>query len=126
MDCPFCDLQKANATRVIESKQHCYVILSNPRLMEGHTLVIPKRHVEKPWELTVEERKELLDTVLEHQKRITETHAKGCDIRQHYRPFMTQSNVKVNHVHFHLQPRGMEDELYKESQVHENTLWKKL
>ena len=45
-------------------------MFSNPRLMEGHLLVIPKRHVEKLSELNEEERKELFDTVIEYQEKI--------------------------------------------------------
>lgn len=124
MPCPFCSLEKEK--RVLASKKYTYVILSNPRLMPSHLLVLPKRHVEKLSELNEEERKELFDLVIEYQEKILAKHATGCDIRQHYRPFLKQSKLKVNHMHIHLQPREYEDELYKNCQIHETALFKEL
>lgn len=40
------------AHRVVRESRLSIVMLSNPRLMPGHTLVIPKRHIEKPDEPT--------------------------------------------------------------------------
>jgi histidine triad (HIT) family protein len=125
MDCPFCCIAHEKE-RVILETPHTIVILSNPYLVEGHLLVIPKRHIEKPWEMTTEERRELFDTVLLMQKRIIEKFSTGCDIREHYRPFLPQSRVKVDHIHFHLHPRELEDPLYTKSQIGERELWKDL
>jgi histidine triad (HIT) family protein len=125
MDCPFCCIAHEKE-RVILETPHTIVILSNPYLVEGHLLVIPKRHIEKPWEMTTEERRELFDTVLLMQKRIIEKFSTGCDIREHYRPFLPQSRVKVNHIHSHLHPRELEDPLYTKSQIGERELWKDL
>lgn len=121
-DCPFCkiDLDK---TRVLEDHQVYFVALSNPRLIEGHLLVVPKRHVEKPWELTSEEISTVYNTILKYQKRIIEKFTCGCDIRQNYRPFLPQGRVKVDHVHFHLLPRELEDEYFKTVQISEKELW---
>jgi histidine triad (HIT) family protein len=125
MDCPFCCIAHEKE-RVILETPHTIVIISNPYLVEGHLLVIPKRHIEKPWEMTTEERRELFDTVLLMQKRIIEKFSTGCDIREHYRPFLPQSRVKVDHIHFHLHPRELEDPLYTKSQIGERELWKDL
>ena len=95
--------------------------------MAGHLLVIPKRHVEKLQELNSDERKEVFDTTLEYQNKVIENVASGCDIRQHYRPFLSENDTKVDHAHIHLHPRKLEDELYTESrQQHESKLYKKL
>ncbi len=111
MSCPFCEINPQK-TFVIEDKEFCRVIFSNPRLKPGHLLVIPKRHVEKPFELNEAERREIFDTVLEYQKKILEKMASGCDIRQNCRPFLPESEIKVDHVHFHLLPREMSDEIH--------------
>ena len=127
MECPFCQLhldEKIN--RTIKEGKLVTTILSNPRLIPGHVLVIPKRHIEKPWEMTDDERKELFDTILFYQKKIIEKFSTGCDIREHYRPFLLQSRVKVDHIHFHLHPRELEDDLFLKSQVGEKELWKDL
>lgn len=125
MDCPFCHLEHEH-TRMIRETKHVAVILSNPHLMKGHVLVIPKRHVEKPWELSPIERQDLFDVVLDTQRRIIETFATGCDIREHYRPFLPQGRTKIDHIHFHLHPREFQDPLYADSQIGENKLWQDL
>lgn len=123
MPCPFCILNR-DRSRVFDERELVYVMFSNPQLMVYHTLVIPKRHVEMPWELTMDERRELWDVLIEYQDKITSKLSTGCDVRQHYRPFLSESSHKINHVHYHLLPRTFEDEYYRVSQVHENLLWK--
>lgn len=125
MACVFCEINK-DFTRVIREKTLVYVAMSNPRLMKGHLLIIPRRHVEKPSELNAEERKELFDTAIEFQERIISKLSTGCDIRQHFRPFLPEGKIKVNHVHLHLLPRDFEDELYKKSLVFEKDLFQDL
>jgi len=112
MHCPFCTIN-TEKTRIVEEKEQVFVILSNPRLMPGHILIIPKRHVEKPSQLSEPERKELFDTALEFQEKILAKLASGCDMTQHCRPFQPESQLKVNHVHIHLRPRELKDELYQ-------------
>lgn len=102
------------------------VIFSNPRLMPGHLLIIPKRHVENLLELDDEERKELFDTAIEYQQRILQRLASGCDLKQHNRPMIPENDLKVNHVHIHLQPREFEDELYLKAQIKERFLFQPL
>ncbi len=89
-------------------------------------MVIPKRHIEKLSELNKEEKKELLETIIEFQEKILSKISKGCDIRQNYRPFQNQDNLKVNHLHIHLQPREFKDELYKKSQITEKEIFREL
>jgi ATP adenylyltransferase len=122
MICPFCSIEKE---RLIFDGKTVFVILSNPHLMESHMLVVPKRHVEKLSELGEDERKELFDTAIEFQEKLLKKFP-GCDIRQNCRPFLPESSIKVNHVHFHLQPRSPEDELYTKSQKFEKELFKPL
>jgi len=45
IDCPFCNPQE----RVLLENGQAQAILSDPRKVPGHFLVMPKRHVEKPW-----------------------------------------------------------------------------
>lgn len=123
MLCPFCHIINEDKDRVIKEYKTVFVIFSNPRLMKAHLLVIPKRHIEKPSQLTAEERQELFDTVLKYQDIILEKISSGCDIRQNCRPFQPESNLKVNHVHFHLQPRELYDELYQKSQIFEKEVF---
>lgn len=125
MACPFCP-GKIEKDRVVETRTFVTVLLSNPRLMPGHLLVVPKRHVEKLSELPEEERKELFETTIIYQEKILHAIAAGCDIRQHYRPFQKQDHLKVDHLHMHLQPRELFDELYEQCQVHATNVFKAL
>jgi histidine triad (HIT) family protein len=125
MNCPFCDIDEEK-TRIVQEGKTYYVALSNPRLVPGHLLIIPKRHMEKASELSEEERREIFDAVIKMQETVLAKFSTGCDIRSNYRPFLKPGWVKVNHLHFHLQPRELEDELYQQSQKFEKELWKEL
>ena len=90
-----------------------YVIFSNPRIMPGHLLVIPKRHVTRLSEMTKEEKDELLELLIEFEEKILEKLSAGCDIRQNYKPYVQNSRTSVKHFHFHLYPRNLNDELHQ-------------
>ena len=92
--------------------------------MPGHFLIIPKRHVERLSELTKEERQDLLEEVTYLQEKIIAKLAPGCDVCQHYRPFIPDNKLKVSHLHFHLRPRKLDDELYLKVQIHEKEMFK--
>lgn len=123
-ECPFCNIAKKE--RILRDGKSVYVILSNPRLMPGHLLVISKRHVQKLGDLSAKERKELMDMVIEFEEKILSAYALGCDIRQNYRPFLENDGIVVKHLHIHLQPREFHDELWQKSQQSERPLFEKL
>lgn len=125
MVCPFCKINEKK-TKIIKNSNSAFVCLSNPRLMPGHLLVIPKRHIEKISQLNNKEKQEIFDLLAEFQEKILKNIADGCDIRQNFRPFLRQNKVKIDHIHFHLQPRFFKDELYKNRQAGEKPLFKKL
>lgn len=124
-NCPFCNIDPIK-TRIIYQGKGVYVVLSNPRLVPGHMLVIPSRHAEKLSDLTGAERQELFDTAIRVQEIVLQKFAKGCDLRQNYRPFMPQGWVKVDHAHIHVLPREFEDELYQRSMKFEKDMFKEL
>lgn len=126
MMCRFCNIETKEIGRALTVLSHTVVVLSNPRLREGHLLVIPKRHVLNLHELSSEERAELFDTAILYQKKLMACFASGCDLKQHNRPFVTENDLKVDHVHIHLLPREFEDELYLKSQQHERAIFKPL
>lgn len=119
VDCPFCDPQE----RVLKQNKHAQVILSNPRKVPGHFLVIPKRHIEKPWQLTNEEITDIFELIFFIEQKIVGKLGDGVDIRQNYRPFLEQSKLKVDHVHFHVYPRSLHDYIYKVSEQFETELF---
>jgi ATP adenylyltransferase len=125
-DCRFCGPHFDKNQQILQESEHAWVIFSNPRLMKGHLLVIPKRHVERPWELTDAELMETFEHIRELQKKLSETLGTGCDLRQHYRPFMSEGRIKVNHMHFHLLPRTLRDDLYERSMKYETNIFSEL
>lgn len=118
-DCPFC----ARKDLVLKENDQALVVLSNPRKVPGHLLVMPKRHVEKPWELTSQELAAVFELIFFIEERIIGKLGEGCDIRQNYRPFIPQSRLKKDHLHFHVLPRSLNDYLYKVSEVYETDLF---
>lgn len=119
-DCSFCNVSK----KAVQSNAHALAILSDPRKVPGHLLVIPRRHVEKPWELTADELQAIFALVWEtEQKLIASGLGDGVDVRQNYRPFLEQSKLKVDHVHFHVIPRASEDYIYQISEKYDAELF---
>jgi diadenosine tetraphosphate (Ap4A) HIT family hydrolase len=117
-DCPFCNPSE----QILRENKTAQVILSNPHKVPGHFLVVSKRHVEKPWELTQKELQDIFELIFFVEQRIIGMLGDGCDIRQNYRPFQ-QSKIKIDHVHFHVIPRSHEDYLYKIAEQYESDLF---
>lgn len=119
VDCPFCNA----GDQVLKSNEYAELVLSNPRKVPGHFLVNPKRHVEAPWELTAEELRDIFELIFFVEQKIIGTLGEGCDIRQNYRPFLAQGKLKVNHVHFHVIPRSLDDYIYQISEKYDRELF---
>jgi len=122
IDCPFCNLNE----RVLKENELAQVFLSNPRKVPGHFLVTPKRHVEKPWELTPEELQAVFELIFFVEQKIIGKLGEGANVRQNYLPFVKQGQVKVNHVHFHVIPRSQGDYLYKVAEQYEDEVFAEL
>lgn len=121
-ECPFC----SSESRVLKSNEHAQVILSNPRKVPGHFLVVPKRHVEKPWDLTKDELSDIYDLIFFIERRIIGKLGDGCDVRQNYRPFLGENSLSVRHIHFHVIPRALEDYIYQISEKYDTELFAEL
>lgn len=117
--CPFCSPKE----RVLTENESAQVILSDPHKVPGHFLVIPKRHIIKPWLLKPAELQDIFELIFFIERKIIGKLGDGCDIRQNYRPFLKQSTLKVDHVHFHVIPRSLEDYIYQISEQYETDLF---
>ena len=111
---------------MLKSNEHANVLLSNPRKVPGHFLVTPKRHVEKPCDLTKEEITDIFELIFLVEQKIIGKLGDGANIRQNYLPFIDQNSVKVDHVHFHVIPRSHNDYLYTVAEQYEDGLFAKL
>ncbi|MDP3982279.1 MAG: HIT domain-containing protein [bacterium] len=101
-------------------------VSSNPAPLPGHLLIIPKRHIIMLAEMTLEERKELLELLVEFEEKILKYVSSGCDIRQHYKPYVPNSRTSVKHFHFHLQPRDLNDETHRIVDPNQRSLFQDL
>ncbi len=117
--CPFCNINE----RVLKSNTHAQAFLSNPRKVPGHFLVTPKRHIEKPWELTNAELQDIFELIFFIEQKLVSKLGQGADIRQNYRPFLKAGRLKQDHVHFHVYPRYNQDFLYQVSEQFEADLF---
>ncbi len=122
VECPFCEPKQ----RVLRENTHAYVVLSNPRRMEGHFLVIPKRHVEKPTDISDEEINDIFKLVRLVQEKLIGMLGTGTDVRQHYRPFLPQGKTKVDHIHYHVMPRTLKDRLFTEVEWNDSAIFEDL
>ena len=120
----FCNID-SRRNFIIEENKLAYITFSNPRKIKGQLLVIPKRHVGEIEKLLDDEWKSLIDLIVKYHKKIIDKISGGCDIRQHYMPYIKQSKLKVDHVHFHLMPRGFQDEFFEKTKA-ESDLFREL
>lgn len=124
--CPFCASAKTEG-RTLKEGKYAYVIFSNPRLMPGHLLVIPNRHIDgRISNLTRDEREEIFLLLSEFQTRIIKKVASGCDIRQNFKPYVKNSRTHVDHMHWHLLPREFKDALHEKAESFKNPLYQDL
>lgn len=121
-NCPFCKPEE----KILKQNDLAQVVLSNPRKVPGHFLVVPKRHVEKPWELEPAELQAIFELIFFVEQKVIGKLGDGCDVRQNYRPFMKQSSLKVDHIHFHVIPRTLEDYIYSISEKYDTELFAEL
>ena len=123
-DCVFCHIDSLR-TRIIEEFDYVRVIHANPRLMPGHLLVIPRRHVERMKDLEDAELLELLHVVNSYCDKILKF-AKGYMVKNNFMPFLEESRLKVNHLHIHILPRTYNDDLYNKVLFNESGLYEDL
>jgi diadenosine tetraphosphate (Ap4A) HIT family hydrolase len=118
-DCPFCQLKD----HVLLENELAQAFLSNPRIAYGHFLVTPKRHVEAPWELSQAEIIAIFNLINQVEQKLIGKVSDGCDVRQNYKPFLKQTRLKIDHIHYHVIPRTNQDRIFQVSEIHANQLW---
>ena len=104
--CIFCDIAKTD--RVIDQTDHCFVIRDAFPVTEGHTLIIPKRHVADYFDLTNAETSEIQKLLHKHKLQIEQSDQSvdGFNIGINVGATAGQT---VFHVHVHLIPRRIGD-----------------
>lgn len=103
--CPFCNL---DSLRYILSNTHAFAIYDGFPVSNGHTLIIPKRHIASFFEATREEQTGLLDLLAEMQEILVKEHnPDGFNIGINVGEAAGQT---VMHLHIHLIPRYAGDQ----------------
>lgn len=106
--CPFCGIiHGQDAARIRHQSEHGIVIRDGFPVSAGHTLVIPKRHIPSFFDLSAQERADLL-ALLDCAK---------ADVEAEFKP--DAFNIGINdgpaagqtvpHLHIHLIPRYWEE-----------------
>ena len=106
--CPFCEIAaEADHERIIAQNDLAFVIRDGYPVSQGHTLIIPKRHVGSFFEVTEQERQALLHLLDEAKVGVEIDYAPaGYNIGINDGPAAGQT---VPHLHMHLIPRYEEE-----------------
>jgi len=114
--CPFCDKHDDKNDKPVRENELAQIYLSDPHKVPGHVLVMPKRHIEHPWDLTSLELQACFDLIFLVQQRFIGKLGDGFDIRQSYWPFKEADDLKAKHILFHVIPRSEGDYLFQISE----------
>ena len=119
MECRFCN----TSDPILKENESAAVVFSNPHKIPGHILVMPKRHVEQPWDLTPDELQDIFKLIFFIEQRLVGKLGDGVDIRQSYLPFREEGKLKVKHIAFHVIPRSPDDYIFKATEQYEASLY---
>jgi diadenosine tetraphosphate (Ap4A) HIT family hydrolase len=98
--CAFCSLP---TERILGQNEHAMWFLDVNPVSPGHSLIVPKRHVESFFETTTAEREGILALLDQAREHLCRRHApSGYNIGINEGPAAGQS---VSHLHVHLIPR---------------------
>lgn len=108
--CIFCDIIEGNIpSKKVYEDDNTLAILDISQATEGHTLVMPKKHVENILEVDKETLANTIEVVrLLSKQIINNTQASGCNILNNCGEISGQA---VNHLHFHIIPRYAKDDI---------------
>ena len=102
--CPFCNMP---ADRIVDRDEHVMVIRDGFPVTEGHTLIIPHRHVGSYFQATPEEHRSIEAMLLKHRALLSEKlDVHDFNIGINDGPLAGQT---VSHLHVHLIPRRRGD-----------------
>ena len=104
--CIFCEI--ATTDRVIDQTDHTFVIRDAFPVTEGHTLIIPKRHVADYFDLNPSETSDIQELLQKH-KAMIEVNDESVDGFNIGINVGATAGQTVLHVHVHIIPRRIGD-----------------
>ncbi|MCF0116138.1 MAG: HIT family protein [Erysipelotrichaceae bacterium] len=109
--CVFCEIAKGNipSTKIYED-DNVLAILDLSQVTRGHTLVMPKKHVDNFLEADEETVSQCIKVANQLAKKIVKNlNASGCNILNNNNEVAGQT---VMHLHFHIIPRYSENDSF--------------
>jgi histidine triad (HIT) family protein len=107
--CPFCEfVRDTSSPPIFHEGASCVAMVADSAMSEGHSLIVPKRHVERFAELTELERAELMEISTTVIRSITDVMRKRSDFSGDFNICLNDGAVagqRVPHLHFHVVPR---------------------
>lgn len=103
-DCPFCEIiNSLSHPRIENQNEHAVVIRDGFPITQGHTLIIPKRHVGSFFDITLQEHQAMFELLAQEKQSLDKRHqAAAYNIGINDGPAAGQT---VPHLHMHLIPR---------------------
>ena len=106
MNCPYCTLPEIQDRKIVENEL-AFAFLGNMPIVPGHTLIVPKRHVQKYENLTGAEMKAIENLRIRVINALTKTfNVEGFNFAWNDEKIAGQS---VPHFHLHIVPRKKGD-----------------
>ncbi len=96
--CPLCDI-KNQKYRIIEENEHAIASIIKWPLKEGHTMIIPKRHVKQLSDLEDKELKSTINLMDKIKLKISRLYSDSPAIH-----INSGANSTQEHVHIHVLP----------------------
>jgi ATP adenylyltransferase len=110
-NCVFCsELAENNDEKnfILKRYQHTFVIFNRYPYNAGHLLILPKKHIDTLCDLTVDESNELMETIKNANKILTNVlKPQGMNIGMNIGA--TAGASIPSHIHMHILPRWQRD-----------------
>ncbi len=103
LDCIFCDWKNEEVNKVFAENELFYARWDNIPLTEGHTEIVPKKHVDSFFDLSKEEVASMFDLAFEVKQILNKMYKPDA-----YNMFINdgeEAGRTVHHLHFHIIPR---------------------
>lgn len=114
MNCIFCAIAAGDSTaNVVHADDRTVAFLDAAPLLHGHTLVIPREHVETLDEL----RTELMTPLLSVVQRVSIAQQRVLGADGSFSSVNTRVSQSVPHLHVHVVPRRKGDGLFRAGMV---------